>query len=76
MKLDIVSDPFYHLGCAVVKQAVDDWHMATKRIRNGTAKKEHATLKREVERWLRSPWPEFYCDIDGKIILKRLKGSC
>jgi len=74
MKLEIESDPWFQLGCAIVKQAVDDWQYATMRMRNGTATREHGSMKRECESFFRSPLPEYYCDIEGTVILRRLKG--
>ena len=64
------------LGVAIVKQAVFDWKNASMKLaRPDTASQEMLKLKRESEKWLMSPWCEFYSDLDGKTLVRKLKAG-
>ena len=64
------------LGVAIVKQAVLDWKDATMKLANPeTASHEMLELKRESEKWLASPWVEYYSDLDGKTLVRKLKAG-
>lgn len=80
-----VMDPVFYagpetrwkmLGVAIVKQAVMDWKESTMKLaKPETASHEMLKLKRESEKWLESPWVEFYSDLDGRTLVRKLKAG-
>ena len=65
------------LGAAVVKQAVFDWKEAVDKLSKPiTAKKvkKMQAQKNSSEHFLVSQLCEFYSGLDGKTLLKKLKG--
>lgn len=62
------------LGIAVVAQAVQDWRLVNDTIKkNGDTSAQKIKLKREAEKFLRSPLCDFYSNLDGKTILRKLQ---
>lgn len=65
------------LGAAVVKQAVFDWKEAVDRLKKPiteSKEKEMIKQKRSAEHFLSSNMCEFYSGLDGKTLLRKLKG--
>ena len=61
------------LGMAIIKQCVDDWRMAQHRAKRPHGDTyENGVMIRECEKFLRSPYPEFYSDVNGGYILRKL----
>ena len=68
-------DAFVALGHAVVQQAVIDWQTASLALAHtDTATHEMLGLKREVERFFTSKAFDLYSDMDGRTLLRKLKG--
>lgn len=62
------------LGMAIVKQAVDDWRTAHRNLRRTYCdSRAESEMIRECERYLCSPYPEFFADVNGKYIMRKLR---
>ena len=61
------------LANAIILEAVLDYRKARKKARNCPDDKEAQTRIREVERFLRSRWFAQLTDVDGEILLDKLK---
>ena len=62
------------LGVAIVRQAISDWKETIEIIqKQGDAPRDKLEQKNSAERFFLSNTCEFYCDIEGKTILHRLK---
>ena len=62
------------LGMAIVKQAILDWKESVLALsRPETASPEWLALKRDAEEFLNSSWCEFYSNLDGKTLLRKMK---
>lgn len=63
------------LGVAIVRQAVVDWQETRLALsRPATMTHNVLDLHREAERFLLSPECEFYSNLDGKTLLRKMKG--
>ena len=64
------------LGAAVVKQAVFDWKEAVDKLKEpitGHKEIEISKQKKSAEHFISSYMCEFYCGLDGKALLRKLK---
>ena len=66
--------PWQKLANAIVEQAVEDYRKVQARIKANPMIADHAEAElRQLERFFRSQWFEALTDIDGRLILSRLK---
>lgn len=65
-------DRFEELANAIVLQAVDDYRLALKQLRQKTDYQPAINMKHEVEMFLRSEWLTMLTQLDGAKLLARL----
>ena len=66
--------PWQKLANAIVEQAVEDYRKAQARIKANPMIAGHAKVElRQLEQFFRSQWFEALTDVDGQLILSRLK---
>ena len=66
--------PWQKLANAIVEQAVEDYRKAQARIKANPMIADHAKVElRQLEQFFRSQWFEALTDVDGQLILSRLK---
>ena len=66
--------PWQKLANAIVEQAVKDYRMEQARVKANPQNADHAKAEvRKLERFFRSDWFEVLTDVDGRLILSRLK---
>lgn len=66
--------PWQKLANAIVEQAVKDYRMEQARVKANPQNSDHAKAEvRKLERFFRSDWFEVLTDVDGRLILSRLK---
>ena len=66
--------PWQKLANAIVEQAVKDYRMEQARVKANPQNSDHAKAEvRKLERFFRSDWFEVLTDVDGQLILSRLK---
>lgn len=66
--------PWQKLANAIVEQAVKDYRTAQARVKANPESAEHAKVEvRQLERFFRSSWFEVLTDVDGRLVLSRLK---
>ena len=66
--------PWQKLANAIVEQAVKDYRTAQARVKANPESAEHAKVEvRQLERFFRSSWFEVLTDVDGQLVLSRLK---
>ena len=66
--------PWQKLANAIVEQAVKDYRTAQARVKANPESADHAKVEvRQLERFFRSSWFEVLTDVDGRLILSRLK---
>ena len=66
--------PWQKLANAIVEQAVEDYRKAQARIKANPMNADHAKVElRQLEQFFRSQWFEALTDVDGQLILSRLK---
>lgn len=66
--------PWQKLANAIVEQAVKDYRMEQARAKANPQNSDHAKAEiRKLEGFFRSSWFEALTDVDGRIVLARLK---
>ena len=66
--------PWQKLANAIVEQAVEDYRKAQARIKANPMIADHAKVElSQLEQFFRSQWFEALTDVDGQLILSRLK---
>ena len=66
--------PWQKLANAIVEQAVKDYRTAQARVKAHPESADHAKVEvRQLERFFRSSWFEVLTDVDGRLVLSRLK---
>lgn len=66
--------PWQKLANAIVEQAVKDYRLEQARVKANPQNSDHAKAEvRKLERFFRSQWFEALTDVDGRLILLRLK---
>ena len=66
--------PWQKLANAIVEQAVKDYRMEQARVKANPQNSDHAKAEvRKLERFFRSDWFEVLTDVDGRLVLSRLK---
>jgi hypothetical protein len=72
-KLQRIPEPEEALAAAVVEQAAADWRAAAAVLRKKPDHPGAAALRRETERFFRSRWFAQLTDLDGRLLLERLR---
>ena len=66
--------PWQKLANAIVEQAVKDYRIEQARVKANPHNSDHAKAEiRKLERFFRSQWFEALTDVDGRLVLSRLK---
>ena len=68
-----MTGPYENLANAIVLQAVKNWRSAARTLKKRPRYDPAKQMKEECERFFRSDWFEALTDVDGRIILKKLK---
>ena len=68
-----MMDPFERLANAIIIQAVVDYRLALKQLRQNPDFQPAVSMKYEVERFFRSDWFSMLTRIDGPELLARIK---
>jgi hypothetical protein len=66
-------DPYEKLANAIVLQAVKDWRNAVRRLKRHPKNHEAMERKEASERFFQSGWFQVLTDVDGDMLLKKLK---
>lgn len=70
----LALSPWQELANAIVEQAVKDYRMEQARVKANPQNSDRAKAEvRKLERFFRSDWFEVLTDVDGRLILSRLK---
>ena len=64
---------YQELANAVVMQAVKDWRAAVRTLKKRSRHEKAKKLKAECERFFKSDWFKALTDVDGNMILRKLK---
>ena len=67
------DDVFSNLANAILLQAVKDYRGALKKLKNYPYDFESNKVKLSVERFFRSKWYSELTNIDGKILIRKLR---
>ena len=74
LRVEIIPAPWQKLANAIVEQAVKDYRTAQARVKANPESADHAKVEvRQLERFFRSSWFEVLTDVDGRLVLSRLK---
>lgn len=68
--------PYERLANAIILKAVDDYRRALRKLNRCGDDINALHIVREVERFFRSKWFADLCNLDGEILIDRLKGEC
>lgn len=68
-------DAYEKLANAVILRAVEDYRNALRKLNRCEEDINASFTVREVERFFRSKWFADLCDLDGEILVERLKGE-
>lgn len=66
-------DPYEKLAAAVVMQAVKDYRSALRAVRKSPSSHFARSQKEALERFFRSEWYLFLTDIDGEMVIERIR---
>lgn len=66
-------DPYEALGNAVVLQAVKDWRDSVGKLNNGRRNVAAEAMRDECERFFKSPYFNTFTELDGNMLLAKLK---
>lgn len=72
MQENIYLDGYENLVAAVIKQAVDDYRKALRRLRKHPSDAAAIRMKEDCERFFERDI-EIYSDLDGKFIMQRIQ---
>ena len=67
------GDPYENLANAIILQAVMDYRHALRKLRKSSEDYQAKDRIAEVERFFRSRWYSLLTDVDGEMILERLR---
>ncbi|KGK87391.1 hypothetical protein DP68_11255 [Clostridium sp. HMP27] len=67
------EDGFFNLAGAIILQAVKDYRGALKTLKKYPYSIEANKMKSNVERFFRSRWYSELTNIDGKMLIKKLR---
>lgn len=66
-------DPYEKLAAAVVMQAVKDYRAALRAVRKSPSSHYVKSQKKALERFFRSEWYLLLTDIDGEMVMERIR---
>lgn len=66
-------NPYKELANAIIVQAVKDYRDAAERLRYTPDDKSTQHDKRSIEKFFRSNWFSILSDLNGELLLKKLK---
>lgn len=66
-------NPYKELANAIIVQAVKDYRDAVERLRYTPDDKSAQYDKRSIEKFFRSNWFSILSDLNGELLLKKLK---
>lgn len=66
-------NPYKELANAIIVQAVKDYRDAAERLRYTPDDKSEQHDKRNIEKFFRSNWFSILSDLNGELLLKKLK---
>ena len=66
-------NPYKELANAIIVQAVKDYRDAVERLRYTPDDKSELHDKRSIEKFFRSNWFSILSDLNGELLLKKLK---
>lgn len=66
-------NPYKELANAIIVQAVKDYRDAVERLRYTPNDKSALHDKRSIEKFFRSNWFSILSDLNGELLLKKLK---
>ena len=67
--------PYEKLANAIILKAVDDYRSALRKLNRCEDDINALSMAREVERFFRSQWFANLCNLDGEMLIDRLKGE-
>ena len=68
-----MTDGYSELANAIVMQAVKDWRDSVRKLKKRPRYDPAKQMRDECERFFRSEWFEQLTDVDGRVILRKLK---
>ena len=68
-----MQEDWEDLANAIILQAVEDYRMARRRVRMLPDQQGAQATIRQVEKFFRSRWYAQLTDLDGEMVLKKLK---
>ncbi len=68
-----MTDAYEDLANAIVLQAVEDWRKAVKTLKKRPRYEAAKQMRDDCEKFFRSEWFEALTNVDGSIILRKLK---
>lgn len=68
-------DPYEALANAVVLQAVKDWRESAAKLSRGRNNINAQAMKDECERFFLSPYFNLFTELDGEMLLTKLKSE-
>ena len=68
-----MTDPYENLASAIVMQAVKDWRDARHKLKKRPKNEDARIMMEECEGFFLSPWFETLTNLDGEMVLNKLK---
>lgn len=68
-----MTDPYENLASAIVMQAVKDWRDARHKLKKRPKNEDARIMMEECESFFLSPWFETLTNLDGEMVLNKLK---
>lgn len=68
-----MSRPYENLANAIILQAAKDYRAALRKLKRNPQNKDAKYTISEVERFFRSDWYKMLTDVDGELIIKKLR---
>ena len=65
--------PYEALANAIILQAVKDYRSSLRKLEKNSRNKDAASTATSIERFLRSRWYSILTDLDGEMLIRRIR---
>lgn len=69
----LAEDPYERLANAIILQAVSDYRRDLKKIKKNPQNRDVMNDVLQIEKFFRSPWYQVLTNVDGEVLIQKLR---